>query len=1385
MGESMFKKISIILMLSLLPLFLLADYLVDFEGDNETKTAYASQNLSLNGIIWNMSDVLIGTDEPDMINGNRSARFRGCGTSVMSMLENKTNGIANISFYYRKYNQNDGVIDWKVEYSIDNGFSWLQAGESFSPTLDLNTFDAEINVSGNARIRILPVVQSGTTNKRMNIDDILLTDYSPNLPSITINPNELSNFCYEQNYGPSPAQSYSLSASNLLPANGNISIHSATAYEFSLDGNTYHTSLLVPYSGANLAATTIYVRLKAGLTNSDYIQNAIHDGGSAQAYLGLNGSVSLSKLPFTGAYSQDFDDFNCLESLPNGWSLDENSVYGGDFGYGSNGGVRGNGVLGMQLTGSAPNNKLTASLSLRNDSETSINALAISYLGRLERNDQPGTPKWVVKLNEQVIEELEYDTAEGINRPCTAIVSGLDISPSEAFTLQWFTTATGTTGSRRQIGIDDLTIDVYNLSTPTLHLTADLTRFETQQGQPSNAQSYHLHGSNLSSDIYVQAPNGFQLSIDNLSFDATLQLSRDFNGYIYLRMSGENSGTYGGNITHNSAGAQELLLPVVGTVSSGSGGFAHDLFISEYIEGSSQNKAIEIFNGSSLAIDLADYVLELYTNGSPTASASFYPNGILNPSQCFVVSNSAADDAILAVANATHNGFCNFNGNDAVALLKIEPRRYVDIFGVIGTDPGTAWTAAGGYSTQDRTLVRKPEVNQGISSNPNDGFDTLLSQWEVYPIDTFSFLGSHYFHASNQEVEAPSIQAKDLVAYSSSHEITLEWSPGNGSKRVVYINTTGSFTAPNDASNPEANPAYVSGQQCVYNSGTQIIEEMPVNACLITNLEPDTPYWFRIYEYNGEGDQTKFLRSEAPDNPLLAQTTEATTNTGYYADVTGYGQSLKSTLHELLRTTHTTQYSYDALWTQIPYTDEDPENPDNLIQIYTGWSIPKDHAGGGITQWNREHTWSKSHGSFGESRPAGTDLHHMRACDSTVNSAKSNRDFDNGGSLYIDASPYPGYSGDTGCYSSTNYTWEPRDEDKGDVARMMMYMAVRYEATDTSFDLELVDELNTSGPNYGKLSTLLAWHLQDPPDDREMQRNERIFERQGNRNPFIDRPEYAAMLWSPMPLPAQNISQNSFKAVWSKPITASSYFLQVATDSLFINVLPTLDNLNVNLNTSQTISGLSNEITYYYRLRSFFQSGYSMYSPHQRVSLLPSATASLSSDAALDEYNLSSSQLTLYLDGCSFIHENLEVTNFTLWGAPDGLSIQSVQYINPTSAMIYLNFDESNFDDNHQLQIQISASVTSLEADLVSNPLKIIAYVETLLSISINDHQLSLEITPVSDCSGYKIFGANQPYSRFEDCTQMGEFQRSNPLSWVQFAPLQQLRFYKAAAFRE
>lgn len=223
---------------------------------------------------------------------------------------------------------------------------------------------------------------------------------------------------------------------------------------------------------------------------------------------------------------------------------------------------------------------------------------------------------------------------------------------------------------------------------------------------------------------------------------------------------------------------------------------------------------------------------------------------------------------------------------------------------------------------------------------------------------------------------------------------------------------------------------------------------------------------------------------------------------GYYSSADGLsGNDLKAALHNIIKN-HDEQ-SYDALKTILKKSDEDPDNPANVILIYTGRSQDKDQFGSGGNDWNREHVWAKSHGDFGNDPPAGTDAHHIRPADASVNSSRSNKDFDEGGTQHSEA---------TECYSTSD-TWEPRDAVKGDVARMMLYMSVRYEGDNGEPDLELVDYIPTSGPNFGKLSTLLKWHEQDPVDDFERNRNEVVYSYQNNRNPFIDHPEYVCLIW--------------------------------------------------------------------------------------------------------------------------------------------------------------------------------------------------------------------------------------------------------------------------------
>ena len=179
----------------------------------------------------------------------------------------------------------------------------------------------------------------------------------------------------------------------------------------------------------------------------------------------------------------------------------------------------------------------------------------------------------------------------------------------------------------------------------------------------------------------------------------------------------------------------KILLPLV--LGLPVSALADDLFISEYIEGSSNNKAIEIYNPTDTAIDLTGYRLEIYSNGGTSAGTTIALSGMLASGDVYVVADNDADSAILAVTDQTSTSSF-YNGDDA--LLLVNGTAVVDSFGQLGVDPGSYWES-NGVRTQNRTLVRKASVTAG-DIVPDDAFDVSL-QWEQYSEDYFANLGAH------------------------------------------------------------------------------------------------------------------------------------------------------------------------------------------------------------------------------------------------------------------------------------------------------------------------------------------------------------------------------------------------------------------------------------------------------------------------------------------------------------------------------------------------------------------------------------------------------------------------------------------------------------------
>ena len=245
----------------------------------------------------------------------------------------------------------------------------------------------------------------------------------------------------------------------------------------------------------------------------------------------------------------------------------------------------------------------------------------------------------------------------------------------------------------------------------------------------------------------------------------------------------------------------------------------------------------------------------------------------------------------------------------------------------------------------------------------------------------------------------------------------------------------------------------------------------------------------------------------------------------YYAEAINLaGDDLKEALHQIIANHIPYPYTSSSTdtWDILQDSDQDPENNNNILLVYTNRSQDKGYRDGSgnysqyengngtqSNSWNREHIWPKSHGFPNPDDIAYRDVHNLKPCDRSVNASRGVKDFDNGGNSHEEA---------LSCLTDFD-SWEPADFVKGDVARILFYMVVRYDPGynyyNETFDLELVDYTTPDNfdPIFGKLSTLLEWHVLDPVDDFEVNRNEVIYSYQQNRNPFIDHPELVDYIW--------------------------------------------------------------------------------------------------------------------------------------------------------------------------------------------------------------------------------------------------------------------------------
>lgn len=314
---------------------------------------------------------------------------------------------------------------------------------------------------------------------------------------------------------------------------------------------------------------------------------------------------------------------------------------------------------------------------------------------------------------------------------------------------------------------------------------------------------------------------------------------------------------------------------------------------------------------------------------------------------------------------------------------------------------------------------------------------------------------------------------------------------------------------------------------------------------------------------------------------------------GYYDSTDGlYGNDLRLALHEIID--DHTEKSYDYVWTAFETTDLKANGKIWDMYTHIEFTLYDDQQTTGSdmsASYNREHSWPKSWANL--SYPMYTDIFHLYPVQALANSYRNNNPYGEVGSAtYTSPNGSKLGSARTGL-GYTGTVFEPIDTYKGDLARTYFYMTTRYYTEDSNWgSSEMSDKCELQS---WAIDMLLNWHDLDPVSQKELDRNEAVYAIQGNRNPFIDDPDFADRIWNvpatgfdaPEARAASNIATEAFTANWLGVSEASGYKLYVSENSSFSSHISGYGPKDVGNNLSETVSGLSASTTYYYRLKAY------------------------------------------------------------------------------------------------------------------------------------------------------------------------------------------------------
>ena len=529
------------------------------------------------------------------------------------------------------------------------------------------------------------------------------------------------------------------------------------------------------------------------------------------------------------------------------------------------------------------------------------------------------------------------------------------------------------------------------------------------------------------------------------------------------------------------------------------------------------NEGIEVV--ATAGENLASYSIVLYNGATATAGTSY-------STRTLPAGSPASCGGTVSMASLRSNNLIQNGGNDGIALVDGNGQ-VVQFLSYEGTLKASNGPAAGMTSTAipvSETNATAPGTSLQLAGNGSSYGDFT---WRSSATATFGSCNNAQTFSGTSTGTGP-------------RPSVLNTTPVNGASSVpmaadLLVNFSEAVTAASGAfslscggsaialAHPASGTSFALTPASVLAPGASC--QLSVVASKLTDADGLTP----------AANTTVSFSVASGSNPG--------TPGGYWSRVnTSSASQLRCSIHETIK--GHTSYPYSGgttnTWTILEIADEDPNNPNNILDIYRNRSYSKVSAragtGSGLT-YNREHTWPKSLGFSSATGDKGlpnaphTDAHMLYLSDTNYNSSRGNKPLANctsgctalateanngngGSSARSDRNWFIGPDGNGGSFE----TWDGR---KGDIARAVLYMAVRYEGGkhpvtgQSEPDLELTDDrskivMTSSSPAWmGLLSTLLAWHQLDPPDAAEVARNDVVQSFQGNRNPFIDNPQWA------------------------------------------------------------------------------------------------------------------------------------------------------------------------------------------------------------------------------------------------------------------------------------